>query len=499
MMRLDELMKLTGGSLRVCADAGRRITAISTDSRRVEAGGCFVALDGTRQDGAGFIAEAVRSGAAVVVHKKNAVLPPVPEAVVMVGVAEPRAVLGALAAAFYGNAAERLKVIGVTGTNGKTTITYALEHLFRAAGRRSGVIGTIQYQIEDYQEPAVNTTPDILTLQRLFAAMVARDCRYAVMEVSSHALDQGRVNGVRFDYALFTNLTHDHLDYHHDREAYFTAKAKLFRGLSRGQTAIINSDDEYGRRLPPLTPARVVRYALADTAADFFAEKICCRREGTDFYVRSPAGAVEMHTRLIGRHNVYNLLAAMACGVSEGLSPAEAAHAIRCFAPVRGRLECVDAGQPFAVFVDYAHTEDALRNVLSALRQLQPQRLIVVFGCGGDRDCLKRPRMGEAAALLADEVFVTSDNPRGEDPEKIIAEIIGGFPAGFTRYRVIAERRAAIESALGSAQARDIVLLAGKGHETTQIFAGHTVAFDDCRVAREILAHLGWPAGASAG
>jgi UDP-N-acetylmuramoyl-L-alanyl-D-glutamate--2,6-diaminopimelate ligase len=398
-----------------------------------------------------------------------------------------RVAIADLAQAIRGWPARRLTCIGITGTNGKTTTAHLIRHILAAAGHSPAMLGTVTYETGRRRLPADTTTPDPVTLADLMAEMVADGRTHLVMETSSHALDQRRTAGLDFRVAVFTNLTGDHLDYHKTMEDYLAAKRKLFEGLSASAAAVINRDDAAGEALAAATKARVCWYGLS-SAADLWARIDRIDSNGTDFTFARGSEHLAAHTPLIGRHNVYNCLAAAAaCTALDVPLPAvaDALADVRC---VPGRLQRVEAAAAFQVFVDYAHTDDALANVLNSLRPVTRGRLIVVFGCGGDRDRTKRPRMGRVAEQLADQVVITSDNPRSERPEAIIEEICSGLSAeGRGRAIVEADRRAAIARAIGLAREGDIVLIAGKGHETYQIIGGRRIHFDDVETATEVL------------
>jgi len=490
-MKSSDLLRALSAPAQVRARREFEVTGITVDSRQVQTGFCFIAIPGNKIDGRRFIADALQRGAGMIVSETadaaSAANAGAPDTAVRVSVPHARQAAAVLAAAFYGEPGRHVKTLGITGTNGKTTTAFLLEHLLLAAGHRPGLLGTIWYKIGGQTIPASHTTPDAVTLQRLLADMHRQGHTHAVMEVSSHALDQGRVWGIPFATAVFTNLTQDHLDYHQNLEQYFQAKAILFRGLTTTQWAVLNADDPSGRRLAGETHGRILWYGIDAADADIRATELQMDRNGIRFQVQTPQGEFAVVSSLIGRHNVYNILAASAAAFTLGIGLRVVAAAIPGFVTVPGRLERVVSAAPFDVFVDYAHTDDALQNVLSALRELAPRRLLVVFGCGGDRDRGKRPKMGRVAATLADWVALTSDNPRSEDPESILAEIRSGFPAGFDRYAVWVDRQQAIAAALQQAQAGDMVLIAGKGHETSQIFKDRTIAFDDRSVARALL------------
>ncbi|MGH7393656.1 MAG: UDP-N-acetylmuramoyl-L-alanyl-D-glutamate--2,6-diaminopimelate ligase [Candidatus Rokuibacteriota bacterium] len=466
------------------------VTGIADDSRRVASGDCFVAVPGLRHDARRFVPEAVARGAALVVTEGGA-LPGLPVAQVLVGSA--REALGRLAGAYHGHPSRRLTVVGITGTNGKTTTSYLVEALLQACGFKTGVIGTIQYRLGDRTLPAGQTTPDALALQAMLAAMVEDGVRGVAMEASSHALAQGRIEGLTIDVAVFTNLTQDHLDFHGTLPEYRRAKRRLFELLERsprpGRTAVVNADDPAGREMTRGLSVPVLTFGLRP-GASVHAREWSSTLEGVRLRADTPRGELALVSPLIGEHNVMNLLGAIGVGLALGLAPDAVARALGPVGAVPGRFEQVREGQPFLVVVDYAHTPDALERVLATARKLTVGRLAVVFGCGGDRDRGKRPLMGEIAARVADRVWVTSDNPRSERPEAIVEEIAGGARrAAGEPGRIVTrtDRRAAIEDALGWARAGDTVVIAGKGHETYQIIGGETLPFDDRAVARQAL------------
>jgi UDP-N-acetylmuramyl-tripeptide synthetase len=444
----------------------------------------FVAIRGQKVDAANYIAEAISRGARVIIRQARRESFALDNDTVFINVKDTRMKLSDIASRFYRNPSRKIKVIGVTGTNGKTTTTYLIDKILSHAGFNTGLIGTVNYKYRKNIIPAINTTPGSLELQSLLSRMVKSKIDYCVMEVSSHALDQDRVADVDFSAAIFTNLTQDHLDYHLSLERYFLAKKKLFKNLSSRAWAIVNKDDSYAPRLLRCTQADKITYGIKNRA-DVIAKNIRLGLGYSSFCAVTPCGKVDITTAMVGYHNIYNLLAAVSLCVIEGIDLDLIREAIPRLRVVRGRLEPVECGQPFKVFVDYAHTEDALKNVLSALRQLAHNRIIVVFGCGGDRDKDKRPKMGRVASRFADLVILTSDNPRTEDPKDIIRDIEKGMTAG--RYRVILDRAKAINTALSLAEEGDIVLIAGKGHETAQVFKDKRVPFDDRAVARKML------------
>ena len=466
------------------------VASITDDSRRVEPGSCFVATPGLRQDARRFVPEAVRRGATLIVTEGG----PLPDvAVAQVLVPSARESLARLADMYYGRPSRELTLVGITGTNGKTTTSYLVEALLRARGLATGVIGTNQYVLGTERRPAHHTTPDALELQSLLALMRERGIRGVAMEVSSHALTLSRVDGLAFDVAVFTNLTQDHLDFHGTVAEYRRAKRRLFELLAGSpkprRTAVINGDDSSGQAMVEGLDLTVLTFGLGEGArvrAVDYASTI----EGLRMTAEPPVGPLALTSPLIGEHNVMNLLGAVATGLALGLEPGAIGAALATVGTVAGRFEQVRAGQPFLVVVDYAHTPDALERVLTTARKLTAGRLGVVFGCGGDRDRGKRPIMGGIAARLADRVWVTSDNPRSERPEAIIDEILVGVRAAGVdpgRYAVEPDRARAIHDALHWADAGDTVVIAGKGHETYQIIGSDVLPFDDREVARRIL------------
>ncbi len=465
----------------------RTVESIAYDSRRVQRNGLFVALRGEKADGHEFIGQAIEKGASVIVAEREQRNP----RVTCLVVESTRTALAGLSAAFYGHPARRLKLAAVTGTNGKTTTTFLIKHICERAGLRCGLIGTVRYEIGERILPAIRTTPQSLDLQELLAQIANAGCKAAAMEVSSHALAQDRVRGLEWNTAVFTNLTQDHLDFHQTMESYFDSKAKLFTQLGnqkkkRKPVAIVNIDDRYGEQLLDKIDKRVtvVTYGMG-MRADFRASNYRVEFGGTSYQLAARGKSYLVRLPLIGRFNVANSVAALAAANALGIGLREAVFSLGKSPQVPGRLELVPAKRQYQVFVDYAHTPDALGNVLKTLRELEPHRLIVVFGCGGDRDRQKRPLMAEIADRHADYSIVTSDNPRKEDPSAIVAEIEKGFRS--TRYEKIVDRTEAIGRAVALAEPRDIVLIAGKGHENYQEFADYTIPFDDIQVARRAI------------
>ncbi len=480
---ISELRAIT-----VSGPQDQEITGVVHDSRRVQPGSLFCALAGGKTDGAKFIEEAVEKGAVAILAAST----PTTTGVCWLQTANPRRAMAEAAAIFAGRPSAALKVAGVTGTNGKTTIGFLVHHLIQASRHRAGLLGTVTYNDGIESHTATHTTPESPDLQDLLARMVAHQCYGVAMEVSSHALVQDRTHGIEFDAGIFTNLTQDHLDFHQGMEEYFKAKELLFehlasQGGAKKPVAIINNDDPYGRRLATRFEGRlkVVRYGLG-TACDFKAGGIKFDFNGTSFQLEAGQRQHLVRTPLIGRFNVYNSLAALAAAVACGLNLREAVANLAQCPQVPGRLESIAGKRNFKVFVDYAHTPDALENAINTLRELNPKRLITVFGCGGDRDRDKRPRMGAIADQLSDYTILTSDNPRSESPVAIIEDIQRGFKSD--RCEAIVDRKNAISRAIEAAREGDIILIAGKGHEDYQIFADRTIEFDDRAVARRCLA-----------
>ncbi len=509
-MTLAELLASLGdlqdGSAPLDALASARpVKAIVYDSRKAGPGTLFAALPGEKVDGTAFAVQALARGAVAVVSQRPK---PADVQAPWVVVPDARLALARLAAAFYGHPSRELRVVGITGTNGKTTTAYLVSALFEAAGIRCGMLGTIVYRIGDEDRPATRTTPESVDIQQMLREMVKRRCGACAMEVSSHALAQCRVDHVDFAAGVFTNLTRDHLDYHHDMESYFRAKRRLFEMLPPGSPAIVNADDPRGMAIAE--PAgRVVTYAV-DHPADVHPVRVTNSLGGLEFDAATPAGEVRVRSRLVGRPNLYNMLAAIATAVALDV-PAEAIErGLAGIEGVPGRFQVVSRpGDDITVIVDYAHTDDALKNLLETARPLARQRLITVFGCGGERDRTKRPLMGAVAARMSDLVIITSDNPRGEDPAEIIEEVKRGIampaertrpaesrdpkyvPPRATAHMGIVDRRLAIDRAIALARPDDVVLIAGKGHEKYQVIGDREIPFDDAVVAREALARRG--------
>jgi UDP-N-acetylmuramoyl-L-alanyl-D-glutamate--2,6-diaminopimelate ligase len=472
----------------------RDIAGIAYDSRRVTPGMIFVAIPGEQVDGHDFIQSALDRGAVAVIYEHEGLVPR--NRTVKIQVKDARKALAEVASAYHQHPSTKLKMIGVTGTNGKTTVAFMVKHILETARIKTGLLSTIRYEIGERVIPAQRTTPESLEIHQMLAQMLRAGCQACVMEVSSHALEQKRVYGMEFDVSLFTNLSQDHLDYHHTMEAYFAAKKKLFRAERdsvKATAAVINIDDAYGHRLAKETDISVVvNYGLGKTA-EVRATEIQLGTEGTQMMIHTPRQAHPCKLPLVGRHNVYNALAAVGAGFVLKLDMALIIKALESMPAVPGRLENVALGQPFGVLVDYAHTDDALRNVLATLRELNRGRLLLAFGCGGSRDTGKRPKMGKVAAELANFTIITSDNPRKEPAARIASQIEEGYRSVRSEgYRVELDRRRAIEEILRTAQPGDTVLIAGKGHETYQEFEDTVIPFDDRVQAMETLETLGY-------
>lgn len=468
-------------TLETSGDLSCEISSIAYDSRRVTPGALFVALPGAQVDGSVYIEEAATRGAVGVVTQSPCVFG---GSFPCAQVSNARFALARLAGTFYGHPAARLSTVGITGTNGKTTVSFMVRAIFKAAGRRPGLIGTVRYEIGKRELPASRTTPEAPDVQSMLFQMDRSGCDSAVMEVSSHALDQCRVEGIPFNIGVFTNLTQDHLDYHGTLEEYFRVKARLFDQVK--DTAVINRDDPCGHRL--LSERRLE----ADAVSYGFEEGALVRgvnpkndANGSRMTVESPWGTIDISLQLIGRFNLYNALAAFAAAASVGIPLETIRDALAAMENIPGRLESVGTKHK-RVYVDYAHTDDALRNVLNALRDITPGRLVVVFGCGGNRDAGKRRLMGEVAARLADYSVITNDNPRNEIPEKIAADIAAGFDSE-RKYEICLDRTAAIARGIELIGKKDVLLVAGKGHETVQEIGGAIFPFDDREAVREIL------------
>jgi UDP-N-acetylmuramoyl-L-alanyl-D-glutamate--2,6-diaminopimelate ligase len=486
-MKLERLLKGVF-PLKVSGSLDADVTGVVCDSRQARQGNVFVAVAGMSGDGWAFVDDAVQRGAVAVVSEHDA---RVRRDTVQVQVQDARAALSQMSAVFHGSPSQKLLVCGVTGTNGKTTTVYMLQAMLAACDKPCGLIGTVEYRIGERAIPASRTTPDAVMLQSLMAQIVAAGCRAVAMEVSSHALDQKRTDGVAFDAAVFTNLTQDHLDYHGTMEHYYEAKQRLFLGLGGHEKAhakaIINRDDAWGEKLWALPHMRERRIGFGMGAGrDVTAESLRLGTAGSAFVVCTPWGRVPVRLPLLGRFNVYNSLGALATAGALGLPLDRVVRALEGMTSVPGRMQMFRSAGGVQVFVDYAHTDDAMFNALAALRELKPRRLIAVFGCGGNRDRGKRPKMGRVAEDMADHTVLTSDNPRKESPSAILSEIAAGFTCR-DNYTIIEDRSDAIRAAIGMAEAGDIVLVAGKGHEQFQEMASTTAPFDDRQVVRRFL------------
>ncbi|MFN4242748.1 MAG: UDP-N-acetylmuramoyl-L-alanyl-D-glutamate--2,6-diaminopimelate ligase [Tepidisphaerales bacterium] len=501
-MQLHVLLELCGIAI-PAGLANPEVTSVVEDSRRAVPGSLFIARPGTKTDGSRYVMDAASRGAVAALVAAPVDGCPVPQVVVP----DIASAASAVPHRFHGSPSRRLKLLGVTGTNGKTTTAYLMRHLVKTlnlggggSGRPGvcGLIGTVEIDDGLTARESDMTTPGGAELAELLAAMVRNGCGSAAMEVSSHALHQRRVADLTFAGAGFTNLTGDHLDYHGTMENYAAAKAMLFEMLPADAVAVVNADDPWSGRMVRECRARVVRFGFG-AVGDYRAERCEVSAGGSTFRWVTPRGTVDVRLKLVGRHNIENALtAAGVVGEVFGVGPEALAGALSTATGAPGRLQAVDEGQPFAVLVDYAHTDDALRNVLSALRPLVPSggRLRVVFGCGGDRDRTKRPRMARVAETLADVLYLTSDNPRTEDPEQILREIEAGLSAPPAKpTRTIVDRRSAIEAAIGDAAAGDVVLIAGKGHENYQIVGTTKHHFDDVEEARRVLRAKGVSGG----
>ena len=489
MKTIGELAALVKGA-EVMGSRDASITGIEHDSRKVGKGGLFVCIPGIHVDGHDFIPQVAGQGAAAILTTRD--IEP-PEGMAVLKVPELNEALDAIVPFFHDYPAQSMRVIGITGTNGKTTTSYITRAILRNAGFKVGLIGTIQIMVEEETLPIHNTTPDVVELQNLLAMMRDKGMDYVVMEVSSHALDQDRVAGIEFDTAVFTNLTQDHLDYHKTLENYKLAKAKLFGLLSKvgkkqGKTAVVNIDDGAGETMLANAECRHLTYAI-HRAADLRAEDISVLPGGARFRLSGDFGSMDLQLRITGIFNVYNVMSAVGAALAEGISPDVIQKALQDFVSVPGRFELVNEGQDFSVIVDYAHTPDGVENVLRTARQIARRHIITVFGCGGDRDRTKRPIMGRMAAELSDTVIATSDNPRTEDPEFILGQVEEGVKEaiGGKHHECIVDRRTAIFRAVELAQKDDIVVILGKGHEDYQILKDRTIHFDDREVAREAI------------
>jgi len=495
-------LQLLDGAEVLVQSGNPSVSGLEYDSRRVKPGDAFIAMRGETSDGNKFIDKAINAGAAAIVSDSASEKPR--ERAAWAQVSHGRRALARLSANFYNRPAERLALIGITGTNGKSTTAFLLEAILRAANRKSALIGTIEYHVAGKILPAPHTTPEALDLNRILAEALDNGASEAVMEVSSHALAQQRVHGIPFDVAVFTNLTRDHLDYHQTMEEYFGAKRILFEGCTDPpRVAVLNVEDEYGQKLARVSKkqgSEGLMYGL--NSGDLHARQLEITSRGTRFNLVTPEEVLPVFSPLIGKVNVFNILAAAGAAYARACKPDEIAKGIASLARVPGRFERVDCKQPFTVVVDYAHTDDALRSLTSLAREFVQQarqkgRVITVFGCGGDRDRAKRPLMGEAAGRGSDFVILTSDNPRSEDPLAIINDAMVGLQRSGAKYKVEADRKMAIAFAIREAAPGDIVLIAGKGHEKVQVTREGSIPFDDVEVAHKALRDAGYDCDAA--
>ena len=466
-------------------DVFREVFDITYDSRKVTTGSLFVAVRGEKTDGHKYIDSAIKNGAMGIVSEDDLDYPNIP----VIRVPDSRYALAKLAECFNGYPAQKLKIIGVTGTNGKTTTTYMIAEVLKSFGKKCGIIGTLNIVIGDKKIPTRMTTPESADIQAILGKMVDAGVEYVIMEVSSHALHFNRVQGIEFQGGIFTNLTQDHLDLHQDMDSYFEEKMKMFKQIkpgNQGGFALINSDD---MKTPEIVKQLNVPYKSYGIYRhpDIRAKNILADVNGTSFVAESERWDIPVQMKMLGLFNIYNALAAVGTGLFLGIPPVSISRGMANIKGVRGRFEVVDEGQEYGVVVDYAHTPDGLKNVLESAKELTGKRLITVFGCGGDRDSKKRPLMGEFASEYSDLIIITSDNPRTEDPLAIIRDILPGIEKGRTHYMVEADRRKAIFNAVELAEEGDLIVIAGKGHETYQIFKNKTVDFDDVATAREAI------------
>ena len=460
---------------------------LGSDSRTLKKGELFIAVKGYEQDGHDYIHEALKKGAAAICSER---MTPDLRKIGFIIVKDTSKILPVLASRFFGKPSKSLKLIGITGTNGKTTTSHLLYEILKTAKKSPSLLGSIQYKIKDEIVNSFNTTPGPLLLHSFLSRMKDSGTDYVVMEVSSHALKQSRVSGIDFRIAALTNITGDHLDYHRTMSDYVKSKRLLFESLKKNSIAILNSDDKFFNEFRKSIRGKVISYGI-EKNADFKATNIGLDINGSRFFMDIPNGTINVRTSLMGRHNIYNILAAAAISFAEGIEVNAISEAIGHFYKMPGRLESVEAGQRFKVFIDYAHTHDALENILSGLKKLCRGKIIIVFGCGGNRDKTKRAKMGKIASNLADYAILTNDNPRREDPDTILSEIEKGFRRGFRAYKKIPDRFKAIEESLMNREASDIVVIAGKGHEDYQIIGDTAFPFNDKNVAEGILArHL---------
>lgn len=475
-MKLSTLLGAKAGTF-----ADLEVTAVTCDSRNITKGCAFVCINGAAVDGHKFAADAFEKGAAVVICEKDTGIRN------QIFVEDSRVTFAEMCAKWFDEPSKKLKVIGVTGTNGKTSVSYMLKSILEHSGEKVGLIGTIQNMIGDEVLPSKNTTPGPFELQSTFAQMVEAGCTYCIMEVSSHALDQNRVHGVEFTVGMFTNLTQDHLDYHITMDNYLKAKKKLFR-MSR--VAVLNLDDSYYSETCDGLDCKVITYSLKKNEATYTAKNINLRPDGVDFVFTGVGIISRIKTAIGGKFTPYNAMCAASCALELGVSIEKIAEAFSVMPGVKGRAEVVPTNRDFTIIIDYAHTPDGLENILKTFSEFDKNRLTVLFGCGGDRDRTKRPKMGAVAAQFADNIIVTSDNPRSEVPEKIIDDILEGMNNCDKHVEVIVNRVEAIKFAVKTAQSGDIIVLAGKGHETYQILPSGTIHLDEREVVAEALKEI---------
>jgi len=492
-VRLSELLSRAGVGAGIDPGIDPEICGVTLDSRAVETGDLFFAIRGFTSDGEAFAPDAIRRGARAILaaSERPAWCDP---AVAWITVDQPRVAAGLLSREFHGRPDESMLLIGITGTNGKTTTAHLVESMARAGGHRAGRIGTVGFAYAGHESTANRTTPEAPEFYRVLAEMRNEQVDLLAAEISSHALALSRVEGARFAAGVFLNLSRDHLDFHRDREAYFEAKAKLFDSLESDRLAVVPAENSHGKALATRTRARVLTFGT-ETSADVRLEQIRCGLDGSCATLVTPWGKLSIRSALVGDFNLLNIAAAATCLLGLGLAPDAIAEGVAALDSVRGRAERIERGQPFTVLVDYAHTDGALSKLLGSLRAIAPASVAVVFGCGGDRDKGKRFTMGRVAAEGADRVYLTSDNPRGEDPGRILEEIGAGVAAvdgGTGLCRTIPDRHDAVRAALTDAAAGDIVVLAGKGHETTMTVGERVLEFDDRIVASLVLEELGW-------
>ncbi len=489
-MKLQKLISDFGSFTTISGRKDIEINGIASDSNNVKSGFAFISIKGLKADGHNFINDAISRGAAAIIVEKDV---EVLEDITIIRVSDTKKILPVIADTFYNYPSNRMNIIGVTGTNGKTTTTYFIDQILRKAGRKTGIIGTINYQIGDRIIPAVNTTPGPIQLRALLNQMLEANIEYAIMEVSSHAIAQRRIAGIEFDTCIFTNLTPEHLDYHETLEKYRDTKLRLFEQMGKNskkntaKKAVINIDDPASRRFIDVCHVDIITYGL-NTNAFVYATDIRSTLNGSRFKLRIGSESIEVKINLAGKYNIYNALAATSAALAANLSLNEIKSGLESLKSVPGRFEKITTDAGFYIIVDYAHTPDGMKQVLSTARDLTPNRIITVFGCGGDRDRLKRPQMGRISSELSDYTIITSDNPRTEDPMKIIEEIIQGIKGtGRHDVEIIPDRKSAIKRAIELAKKNDLVIILGKGHETYQVLKDTVVPFDDREVVKEIL------------